>query len=204
MTWLLPVSCNHRQDSKLNILQDQDAFLCALFLGCVRANSFLMFHMLYQIICFKWLMYYTSLSQYKKIAALLLGHSTVSQMWLLKMLVWQFFHCIFFCMWLFCSVESKIICCLVRLAKFLNLKKEASSFAGRVVEPVLLLLNENGPVAVWSFHPHAYLLISSTKEGNIWLCLYLQDEAINLLRTVIKLFPSSVNRHYNKVWLFLF
>uniref|UniRef100_A0A453HS85 Pre-rRNA-processing protein RIX1 N-terminal domain-containing protein n=1 Tax=Aegilops tauschii subsp. strangulata TaxID=200361 RepID=A0A453HS85_AEGTS len=59
-----------------------------------------------------------------------------------------------------------------RLAKFLNLKKEASSFAGRVVEPLLLLLNENGPVA---------------------------DEAIDLLRTVIKLYPSSVNRHYNKV-----
>ncbi|KAE8782287.1 proline-, glutamic acid- and leucine-rich protein 1 [Hordeum vulgare] len=60
----------------------------------------------------------------------------------------------------------------VRLVKFLNLKKEASSFAGRVVEPLLLLLNENGPVA---------------------------DEAIDLLRTVIKLYPSSVNRHYNKV-----
>ncbi|XBI72354.1 hypothetical protein VPH35_066327 [Triticum aestivum] len=59
-----------------------------------------------------------------------------------------------------------------RLAKYLNLKKEASSFAGRVVEPLLLLLNENGPVA---------------------------DEAIDLLRTVIKLYPSSVNRHYNKV-----
>ncbi|KAF7043231.1 hypothetical protein CFC21_052622, partial [Triticum aestivum] len=58
-----------------------------------------------------------------------------------------------------------------RLAKYLNLKKEASSFAGRVVEPLLLLLNENGPVA---------------------------DEAIDLLRTVIKLYPSSVNRHYNK------
>ncbi|KAG2658055.1 hypothetical protein PVAP13_1KG167755 [Panicum virgatum] len=60
----------------------------------------------------------------------------------------------------------------VRLAKFLNLKKEASAFAGRVVEPVLRLLNENGLVA---------------------------DEATNLLRTVIKLYPSSVNRHYNKV-----
>ncbi|GJM88488.1 hypothetical protein PR202_ga04559 [Eleusine coracana subsp. coracana] len=60
----------------------------------------------------------------------------------------------------------------VRLAKFLNLKKEASSFAGRVVEPVLQLLNENAPVA---------------------------DEAIDLLRTVIKLYPSSVNRNYSKV-----
>ncbi|KAG2650664.1 hypothetical protein PVAP13_1NG198100 [Panicum virgatum] len=60
----------------------------------------------------------------------------------------------------------------VRLAKFLNLKKEASAFAGRVVEPVLRLLNENGLVA---------------------------DEATDLLRAVIKLYPSSVNRHYNKV-----
>ncbi|CAN6272438.1 unnamed protein product [Urochloa humidicola] len=60
----------------------------------------------------------------------------------------------------------------VRLAKFLNLKKEASSFAGRIVEPVLRLLNANVLVA---------------------------DEAIDLLRTVIKLYPSSVNRHYNKV-----
>jgi len=56
----------------------------------------------------------------------------------------------------------------VRLAKFLNLKKEASAFAGRVVEPVLRLLNENGLVA---------------------------DEATDLLRAVIKLYPSSVNRH---------
>ena len=39
---------------------------------------------------------------------------------------------------------------LIRLAKFLNLKKEASAFAGRVVEPVLRLLNENGLVAVSS------------------------------------------------------
>ncbi|TKW38731.1 hypothetical protein SEVIR_1G135200v4 [Setaria viridis] len=60
----------------------------------------------------------------------------------------------------------------VRLAKFLNLKKEASSFAGRIIESVLRLLNENGLVA---------------------------DEAIDLLCTVIKLYPSSVNRHYNKV-----
>ncbi|CAD6248182.1 unnamed protein product [Miscanthus lutarioriparius] len=60
----------------------------------------------------------------------------------------------------------------VRLAKFLNLKKEGSSFAGRVVEPALRLLNENGLVA---------------------------DEAIDLLSTVLKLYPSSVNRHYNKV-----
>ncbi|GJN14295.1 hypothetical protein PR202_gb01099 [Eleusine coracana subsp. coracana] len=72
--------------------------------------------------------------------------------------------------------------CFVRLAKFLNLKKEASSFAGRVVEPVLQLLNENAPVAVRSNFFNERL-----------------DEAIDLLRTVIKLYPSSVNRHYSKV-----
>ncbi|KAG2650663.1 hypothetical protein PVAP13_1NG198100 [Panicum virgatum] len=71
---------------------------------------------------------------------------------------------------LFVYTESNMI--LIRLAKFLNLKKEASAFAGRVVEPVLRLLNENGLVA---------------------------DEATDLLRAVIKLYPSSVNRHYNKV-----
>lgn len=46
--------------------------------------------------------------------------------------------------------ESNFICFLIRLAKFLNLKKEGSSFAGRVVEPVLRLLNQNGLIAVWS------------------------------------------------------
>ncbi|KAG8085081.1 hypothetical protein GUJ93_ZPchr0010g8206 [Zizania palustris] len=60
----------------------------------------------------------------------------------------------------------------MRLAKFLNLKKEATSLAGRVVEPVLPLLNEIGPVA---------------------------DEAVDLLRIVIKFYPSSLNRYYNKV-----
>ncbi|KAL6646777.1 hypothetical protein ACP70R_015471 [Stipagrostis hirtigluma subsp. patula] len=59
-----------------------------------------------------------------------------------------------------------------RLAKFLNLKKEASSFAGRVVEPALRLLNGNASVAA---------------------------EAVDLLTSVIMLYPSSVNRHYNKV-----
>ncbi|KAL6640323.1 hypothetical protein ACP70R_022172 [Stipagrostis hirtigluma subsp. patula] len=59
-----------------------------------------------------------------------------------------------------------------RLAKFLHLKKEASSFAGRVVEPALRLLNGNASVAA---------------------------EAVDLLTSVIMLYPSSVNRHYNKV-----
>jgi hypothetical protein len=102
----------------------------------------------------------------------------------------------------FCSVERNINCSLIRLGKFLNLKKEASSFAGRVVEPLLLLLNENGPVAVCCSYPQAYLFDFKHSRVKIYnFCLCLQDEAIDLLRTVIKLYPSSLNRHYNKVCL---
>jgi hypothetical protein len=59
-----------------------------------------------------------------------------------------FYSLHFFLYVLFVYTESNMI--LIRLAKFLNLKKEASAFAGRVVEPVLRLLNENGLVAVCS------------------------------------------------------
>jgi hypothetical protein len=61
----------------------------------------------------------------------------------------------------FICTESHIIRFLIRLAKFLNLKKEGSSFAGRVVEPVLRLLNENALVAVWStlFILMAYIFV---------------------------------------------
>jgi hypothetical protein len=35
---------------------------------------------------------------------------------------------------------------------------------------------------------------------NLLNCIwFLQDEAIDLLKTVIKLYPSSVNRQYSKV-----
>ena len=65
----------------------------------------------------------------------------------------------------FIYTESHIIRFLIRLAKFLNLKKEGSSFAGRVVEPALRLLNENGLVAVRSTHfiLMAYCLRSTTQ-----------------------------------------
>ena len=102
---------------------------------------------------------------------------------------------------LFVYTESNMI--LIRLAKFLNLKKEASAFAGRVVEPVLRLLNENGLVAVCCtlFILMLICLPWTTRWEYLNLYLFLQDEATNLLRTVIKLYPSSVNRHYNKVCL---
>jgi hypothetical protein len=88
------------------------------------------------------------------------------------------------------------------LAKFLNLKKKASSFAGRVVELVLQLLNENAPVTVWSknFIEWPVCLCSTTHEEFVKLCMFSQDEAIDLLRTVIKLYPSSVNQQYSNVF----
>jgi hypothetical protein len=89
----------------------------------------------------------------------------------------------------------------VRLAKFLNLKKEASSFAGRVVELVLQLLNENAPVAVWSknFIEWPVCLCSTNHEELNCVC-FSQFEAIDLPRTVIKFYPSSVNQQYSNVY----
>ncbi|KAL6909796.1 hypothetical protein ACP4OV_001455 [Aristida adscensionis] len=60
----------------------------------------------------------------------------------------------------------------VRLATFPNLKDKASSLAQKVVKPSLRLLDENGPVA---------------------------DKAADLLGLLMKLFPSSVYRHFNDV-----
>ncbi|KAJ6791869.1 proline-, glutamic acid- and leucine-rich protein 1 isoform X2 [Iris pallida] len=61
-----------------------------------------------------------------------------------------------------------------RLAVFPNLKKDATSLAGKLIQPILHLLNENGTESVW--------------EG-----------AINLLCTLITLFPSSMLRHYDSI-----
>ncbi|KAJ6801190.1 proline-, glutamic acid- and leucine-rich protein 1 isoform X2 [Iris pallida] len=61
-----------------------------------------------------------------------------------------------------------------RLAVFSNLKKDATSLAGKLIQPVLQLLNENGTDSVW--------------EG-----------AVNLLCTLITLFPSSMLRHYDSI-----
>lgn len=60
----------------------------------------------------------------------------------------------------------------LRLATFPNLKDEAISFAQKVVKPLLQLSDENGPVA---------------------------EKAVDLLGLLIKLFPSSVYRHFNNV-----
>jgi hypothetical protein len=59
----------------------------------------------------------------------------------------------------------------------------------------------------YSFHSYSYMFALNHSRGisliisRVLLYLFLQDEAIDLLRTVIKLYPSSVNRHYNKVCL---
>ncbi|XP_072960593.1 uncharacterized protein [Typha angustifolia] len=61
-----------------------------------------------------------------------------------------------------------------RLAGLLYLKKDTTSLAGRLVQPVLQLLNENGQVAIW--------------EG-----------AVDLLCVLMKFYPSSINRYYDNV-----
>uniref|UniRef100_J3MDW5 Pre-rRNA-processing protein RIX1 N-terminal domain-containing protein n=2 Tax=Oryza brachyantha TaxID=4533 RepID=J3MDW5_ORYBR len=60
----------------------------------------------------------------------------------------------------------------VRLAKFSNLKDEATFFAQKVVQPLLRLFDEDDSVA---------------------------EKAADLLGIIIKLFPSSVYRNFNKV-----
>ncbi|KAK9282790.1 hypothetical protein L1049_011011 [Liquidambar formosana] len=59
-----------------------------------------------------------------------------------------------------------------RLGGFPNLKKDGTSHAGKLVQPVLKLLSEDSSEAVW--------------EG-----------AVHLLCTIITFFPSSVHRHYD-------
>ncbi|KAL8090247.1 uncharacterized protein LOC141697677 [Apium graveolens] len=63
---------------------------------------------------------------------------------------------------------------LTRLSGFSNLKKDGTSHALKVIQPVLKLLNED--------------ISDSTKDG-----------AISLLYTVITSFPASVHRHYESV-----
>uniref|UniRef100_A0A0D3GGA8 Pre-rRNA-processing protein RIX1 N-terminal domain-containing protein n=1 Tax=Oryza barthii TaxID=65489 RepID=A0A0D3GGA8_9ORYZ len=59
----------------------------------------------------------------------------------------------------------------MRLAKFSNLKDEATLLAQKVVQPLLRLLDKDGSVA---------------------------EKATDLLGLIMKLFPSSVYRHFNK------
>ncbi|RAL45561.1 hypothetical protein DM860_009425 [Cuscuta australis] len=61
-----------------------------------------------------------------------------------------------------------------RLSGFTNAKKDATSQATKVIQPVLKLLNEDTSIVLW-------------------------EEAVSLLCTLINLFPSSVQRCYDEV-----
>ncbi|XP_021679004.1 uncharacterized protein LOC110663860 isoform X2 [Hevea brasiliensis] len=63
---------------------------------------------------------------------------------------------------------------MTRLAGFPNAKKNGTSHAGKLIQPVLRLLQEDSSENVW--------------EG-----------ALHLLRTVITFFPASLHRHYDSV-----
>nr|CAN73162.1 hypothetical protein VITISV_002553 [Vitis vinifera] len=63
---------------------------------------------------------------------------------------------------------------LTRLGSFPNAKKDGTSHAGKLIQPVLKLLNEDGSEAVW--------------EG-----------AVHLLCTIVTFYPSSVQHHYDIV-----
>ncbi|KAE8708996.1 Detected protein of unknown function [Hibiscus syriacus] len=63
---------------------------------------------------------------------------------------------------------------LTRLARFFEVKKDANSLAGKLIQPVLKLLNEDNVEAVW--------------EG-----------AASLLYTLITFFPASIHHSYDKV-----
>ncbi|KAK6929074.1 Pre-rRNA-processing protein RIX1, N-terminal [Dillenia turbinata] len=63
---------------------------------------------------------------------------------------------------------------LTRLTGFSNAKKDGTSLAGKLVQPILKLLNENISDAV-------------------------QEGAVDLLCKIINLFPSSIVRHYESV-----
>ncbi|XP_010242430.1 PREDICTED: proline-, glutamic acid- and leucine-rich protein 1-like isoform X2 [Nelumbo nucifera] len=61
-----------------------------------------------------------------------------------------------------------------RLSGFSNIKKDVTSHAGKLIQPVLKLLTDDSSGAVW--------------EG-----------AVDLLCSIINFFPSSVHRHYESV-----
>ncbi|PIA61366.1 hypothetical protein AQUCO_00300722v1 [Aquilegia coerulea] len=63
---------------------------------------------------------------------------------------------------------------LTRLSGILIVKKDGVSLAGKLIQPILNLLNEDGS--------------ESVREG-----------AVVLLCTLMNLFPSSVHRHYDSV-----
>ncbi|XP_010257020.1 PREDICTED: proline-, glutamic acid- and leucine-rich protein 1-like isoform X2 [Nelumbo nucifera] len=61
-----------------------------------------------------------------------------------------------------------------RLGGFSNLKKDGTSHAGKLIQPILELLSDDSSEAVW--------------EG-----------AVDLLRSILIYFPASVHRHYDTV-----
>ncbi|KAL5992129.1 hypothetical protein ACLOJK_013044 [Asimina triloba] len=61
-----------------------------------------------------------------------------------------------------------------RLAHFPNAKKDGTSQAGKLIQPVLKLLSEDGSEDVW-------------------------EATVDLLCTLLTFFPSSVHRHYDSV-----
>ncbi|KAI6669301.1 hypothetical protein NL676_004186 [Syzygium grande] len=61
-----------------------------------------------------------------------------------------------------------------RLGQFPNVKKDGISFSGKLIQPFLKLLNEDGSEAQW-------------------------DGAANMLCSIICYFPSAIHRHYDSV-----
>ncbi|KAL3520882.1 hypothetical protein ACH5RR_019031 [Cinchona calisaya] len=70
-----------------------------------------------------------------------------------------------------CSSMSDLF---TRLGGFPNAKKDGTSQASKLIQPLLKLLNEDGSEVAW-------------------------EEAISLLCTLVQVFPSSVSRHYDNV-----
>ncbi|XP_062091771.1 uncharacterized protein LOC133797759 isoform X2 [Humulus lupulus] len=60
---------------------------------------------------------------------------------------------------------------LIRLGGFSNIKKDGTAHAGKLIQPVLKLLNDDNSEAIW-------------------------DGAVHLLCTIITFFPFSIGRHY--------
>lgn len=70
-----------------------------------------------------------------------------------------------------CAAVSDL---LTRLSGFANLKKDGNSYAGKLVQPILNMFNEDVTEAV-------------------------SDVAAHLLLTILNHFPSSVHRHHDNV-----
>ncbi|GLT57051.1 hypothetical protein SLA2020_300530 [Shorea laevis] len=62
---------------------------------------------------------------------------------------------------------------LTRLGRFSNLKSDGTSHSGKLIQPILKLLNEDSSEAVW-------------------------DGAVSLLHAIITFFPASIHHYYDK------